>query len=54
MREDRIDILVDLTLHMEGLRLLTFAWRPAAGAGETGRAPATSGVTGIDYRLTDI
>jgi len=29
IRDDRVDILVDLTLHMHGCRLLTFAAEPA-------------------------
>ena len=34
IRQDRIDILVDITMHMARNRLLTFARKPAAGPGD--------------------
>lgn len=53
IRERRIDILVDLTMHMARNRLLTFARRAAPVQANFIAYPATSGVTGIDYRITD-
>jgi len=53
IRSDQIDILIDLTMHLLGCRLLTFARRPApiqicwlAYAG-------TTGLETMDYRLSD-
>jgi predicted O-linked N-acetylglucosamine transferase (SPINDLY family) len=53
IREDRIDILVDLTMHMAGNRLLTFARRPAPVQISWLAYPGTTGMQAIDYRLTD-
>lgn len=53
IRQDRIDILVDLTLHMGGNRLLTFARRPAPVQVTFAGYPGTTGLATIDYRLTD-
>ena len=54
VRSDQIDILVDLTMHMAGNRLLRFRPQACAGAGVPGwPIPATTGLTAIDYRLTD-
>jgi protein O-GlcNAc transferase len=53
IREDRIDILVDLALHMSGSRLLIFARKPAPVQATFGGYPGTTGVETIDYRLTD-
>ncbi|MGF1581175.1 MAG: tetratricopeptide repeat protein [Gemmataceae bacterium] len=53
VREDQIDILVDLALHTAGNRLLTFASKPAPVQVTFAGYPGTTGMTAIDYRLTD-
>ncbi len=53
IRDDKIDIFVDLTMHMTGNRLLVLARKPAPVQVSYLAYPSTSGLTAIDYRLTD-
>jgi len=53
VRQDRIDILVDLTMHMANSRLLAFARKPAPVQVTWLAYPGTTGVSAIDFRPTD-
>src|SRR6185312_15700630 len=53
IREDRIDVLVDLSMHSHGNRLITFAMRPAPVQITYLAYCSTTGVETMDYRLTD-
>src|SRR5258706_4495508 len=52
-RNDGIDILVDLTGHMAGNRLLLFARKPAPVQVAYEGHPHTRGMRSIGWRLTD-
>jgi protein O-GlcNAc transferase len=53
VRADEIDILVDLSLHTGGNRLLIFARKPAPVQVTFAGYPGGTGLSTIDWRLTD-
>ena len=53
IRADRIDILIDLTMHMAHSRLLVFAHKPAPVQATYLAYCSTTGLETIDFRLTD-
>ncbi|MGA3067752.1 MAG: tetratricopeptide repeat protein [Tepidisphaeraceae bacterium] len=53
IREDKIDILMDLTMHMSDSRRLIYARKPAPIQVAWLAYPGTTGMATIDYRLTD-
>ena len=53
IREDAVDILVDLALHTAGNRLPMFARQPAPVQASFAGYPETAGVDAIAYRISD-
>lgn len=53
IRQDAIDILIDLNGHTAGNRLLAFARRPAPLQATLFGYPNTTGIPSIDFRMTD-
>ena len=54
IRQDHIDVLVDLTMHMENNRMLVFARKPAPVQVTYLAYAGTTGLETMDYRLTDL
>ncbi|MGN6370212.1 MAG: O-linked N-acetylglucosamine transferase family protein [Phycisphaerae bacterium] len=53
IRADRLDLLIDLTMHMADNRLPVLAQKPAPLQLTWLAYPSTTGLKSIDYRLTD-
>jgi protein O-GlcNAc transferase len=53
IRSHSVDVLVDLSLHGPGNRMLTFARKPAPVQITCLGYPSTTGLNTVDYRITD-
>ena len=53
IRLDKIDLLIDLTMHMQNNRMLVFARKPAPIQATYLAYCSTTGVSTIDYRISD-
>jgi protein O-GlcNAc transferase len=51
--QDRIDVLVDLVMYTEGVRIGVFARKPAPIQATWVAYPGSTGLTRVDYRFTD-
>ncbi len=53
IRSDRVDLLIDLSMYMDGHRRRTFAENPAPVQVAWFAYPGTTGAEGMGYRITD-